>query len=124
MIHRIAPQFFTTRMAETLAYYTDSLGFECTGQYGDPPFYAIIQRDGHTIHFRLADTPQSPDKYDDEYLDAYITVDDIDALYEEYRKRGVTFSRDLADMPWQAREFVVRDCDGRLLCFGTPTDPD
>jgi hypothetical protein len=21
-------------------------------------------------------------------------------------------------MPWQSREFVVKDCDGRLLAFG------
>jgi uncharacterized glyoxalase superfamily protein PhnB len=121
MIQRIAPQFFTLNLPETLAYYEGSLGFECTGQYGDPPFYAIVQRDGHAIHFRLVDClPENPDKYAEELLDAYITVDDPDGLYNEFRARGVVFSRELADMPWQAREFVVKDCDGRLLCFGGP----
>ena len=26
--------------------------------------------------------------------------------------------RGLANMPWQSREFVVKDCDGRLVAFG------
>lgn len=33
----------------------------------------------------------------------------------------LTYYRDmrgLADTPWHSREFVVKDCDGRLLAFG------
>jgi len=30
----------------------------------------------------------------------------------------VEFTHGLGNMPWQWREFVVRDCDGRLLAFG------
>jgi uncharacterized glyoxalase superfamily protein PhnB len=30
----------------------------------------------------------------------------------------VEFTRHLADMPWESREFVVKDCEGRLLAFG------
>jgi len=32
--------------------------------------------------------------------------------------RGAEFTRGLADMPRHSREFVVKDCDGRLLAFG------
>jgi len=71
MIRQIAPQFFTMEMAATLAYYKDRLGFECVGTWDDPPVYAIVARDEHRIHFRLADPPRpNPDKYDDELLDA------------------------------------------------------
>jgi uncharacterized glyoxalase superfamily protein PhnB len=123
MIERIAPQFFTGNMADTIRYYGEQLGFECVGEYGEPPFYAIVGRDGHTIHFRLTDRAAlHPDKYSDELLDAYITVEDADTLYAEYRDRGVAFTRELGDMPWGAREFVVKDCDGRLLCFGGDMD--
>ena len=69
MIHQIAPQFFTTKMAETLAYYKDKLGFDCVGTWNDPPVYAIVARDGHRIHFRLDDPHKSnPDKYADKLL--------------------------------------------------------
>lgn len=119
MIRRIAPQFFTIAIAATLAYYKDALGFDCVGTWGDPPVYAIVARDGHAIHFRLADPPTpNPDKYEDELLDAYLNVEDADALYAEYAARGVEFTRALGDTPWDSREFVVKDCDGRLLAFG------
>lgn len=96
MIRQIAPQFFTTDMAATLAYYTDALGFGCVGTWDDPPVYAIVARDGHRIHFRLAEAPTpNPDKYADELLDAYLFIEDADALYVEYVARGITFARAL-----------------------------
>jgi len=123
MISQIAPQFFTTNLAATLTYYRDALGFECLGTWADPPQYAIVARDGHRIHFRLAPPPQpNPDKYDDELLDAYLFIDNADALHAEYAARGVEFTRALGDTPWRSREFVLKDCDGRLLAFGSDLD--
>jgi uncharacterized glyoxalase superfamily protein PhnB len=119
MIRQITHQFFTTDLAATLVYYRDKLGFECLGTWHDPPVYAIVSRDEHRIHFRLAEPPEStPDKYADELLDAYLFIEDADALYAEYAARGVEFTRALADTSWHSREFVVKDCDGRLLAFG------
>ncbi len=54
----------------------------------------------------------------DELLDAYLSIEDADALYAEYVGRGVEFTRGLGDTPWRSREFVVKNCDGRLLAFG------
>jgi uncharacterized glyoxalase superfamily protein PhnB len=120
MIHQIAPQFFSVDISRTLAYYKDKLGFECLGTWQDPPVYAIVARDQRAIHFRCAEPPTpNPDKYADELLDAYLRVEDVDALYAEYAARGVEFARELADTPWHTREFVVKDCDGRLLAFGS-----
>lgn len=119
MIRQIAPQFFTVDLPATLGYYRDALGFACVSTWLDPPVYAIVARDGQRIHFRAAAPPvRQPDKYDDELLDAYLHVDDIDALHAEYAARGVEFTRPLGDTPWGAREFVVKDVDGRLLAFG------
>jgi uncharacterized glyoxalase superfamily protein PhnB len=120
MIRHIAPQFFTTDIPGTLAYYQDKLGFECLGTWQDPPVCAIVARDHHAIHFRCAEPPiANPDKYADELLDAYVAVEDPDALYAEYVAKGVEFVRELANTPWHSREFVVKDCDGRLLAFGS-----
>ena len=119
MIRQIAPVFFTKDIPATLAYYQDKLGFACQGTWLDPPVYAIVVRDQHAIHFRFADPPTpNPDKYRDELLDAYLSVEDADALYAEYVRKRVEFGRELANTPWQSREFVVKDCDGRLLAFG------
>lgn len=119
MIRQIAPLFFTINIPDTLAYYKDKLGFECLGTWQDPPVYAIVARDQQPIHFRCAEPPTAnPDKYADELLDAYVFVEDVETLYAEYTGRGVEFTRGLTNMPWHSREFVVKDCDGRLLAFG------
>jgi hypothetical protein len=119
MVRQIAPLFFTTDIPATLAYYKDKLGFECLGTWQDPPVYAIVARDQQVIHFRCAEPPTAnPGKYRDELLDAYLFVEDADALYAEYAARDVEFTRGPANMPWLSREFVVKDCDGRLLAFG------
>ena len=119
MIRQIAPQFFTTDLPGTLDYYRDKLGFDCLGTWQDPPVYAIVAREGHAIHFRLAEPPMpNPEKYSDELLDAYLFIEDADAIHAEYVARGVQFTRPLGDTPWESREFVVKDCDGRLLAFG------
>ena len=119
MIRRIAPLFFTMDIPRTLAYYEAKLGFECLGTWQDPPVYAIVARDQQSIHFRFAEPPAAnPNKYSDELLDAYVFIEDADALYAELAARGVEFTRGLANMPWHSREFVVKDCDDRLLAFG------
>jgi len=124
MIAAIAPQFFTADLATTLKYYQEKLGFETQFIYGEPAVYAGAIRDGRSIFFRCVPSPMNlnPEKYTEEYLDAYLIADDIDSLYAEYQSRGVEFSRDIGSMPWAFREFVVKDCDGRLLCFGQSTE--
>jgi uncharacterized glyoxalase superfamily protein PhnB len=124
MIRQIVPLFFTLDIPATLAWYEDKLGFACLGTWPrdsqDPPAYAIVARDGHAIHFRCAAPPApNPDKYDNELLDAYVFIENADALHAEYSAKGVEFTRGLANMPWDSREFVVKDCDGRLLAFGS-----
>ena len=119
MVRQIAPQFFSTDLAATIAYYQEKLGFQCLGMWMDPPVYAIVARDERAIHFRCAAPPTAnPEKYMEELLDAYVSIDNADALYAEYAAKGVEFARELRDMPWGMREFVVKDCDGRLVAFG------
>ena len=121
MIRQVVPMFFSTNMEATLAYYRDKLGFACVGTWMDPPVYASLERDGQAIHVRCAAPPvASPDKYAEELLDAYVGVADADALHAEYAARGVEFTRELGSTPWETREFVVQDGDGRLLAFGSP----
>ena len=120
MIRQVAPVFFTLDIPATLAYYEGKLGFKRLGTWQNPPVYAIVARDQHAIHFRCAEPPTAnPNKYSDELLDAYVFIEDADALYAEYAARGVEFTRAPANMPWHSREFVVKDCDGRLLAFGS-----
>jgi catechol 2,3-dioxygenase-like lactoylglutathione lyase family enzyme len=124
MIAAIAPQFFTSNLAATLTYYQDKLGFATQFLYGEPPHYARAIRDGRSIFFRniQAGPTHDPEKYREEWLDTYIIVEQIDTLYAEYLSKEVTMAREIGSMPWAFREFVIKDCDGRLLCFGQSTE--
>ena len=119
MIDRIIPQFFTTKLEETFKWYKDKLGFETDFIYGEPPSYGGMVRDGQRIFFRHQDAvrPFEADKYEAEYLDAMIEVQNIDELYKEMKERGADMAQDLSKTEWGAMAFTVRDCDGRLLCF-------
>lgn len=120
MISMIVPQFFSDSLQRTLTYYRDMLGFATDFCYGNPPHFAGMSRDGHMIYLRHVEpiTPWRADKYESELLDAYLHVDDVKTLYAEMQGKGVAMERKLCLMPWRQIEFVVRDCDGRLLCFG------
>ena len=108
----------------SIAFYQGKLGFECVGTWQDPPVYAIVAREGHAVHFRCAEPPTAnPQKYEDELLDAYLSAEDADALHAEYAAKGVEFQRAFGETPWGSREFVVKDCDGRLLAFGSQVKP-
>ena len=50
--------------------------------------------------------------------DAYVWVDDADALYAEFTSRGVTIAREIRDEPYGCRDFEIDDCNGYRLCFG------
>jgi hypothetical protein len=51
-------------------------------------------------------------------LDAYLFVEDADAVYAEHAAQGVEFTWGLGNTPRHRHEFVVKDCDGRLRAFG------
>ncbi len=43
---------------------------------------------------------------------------DADALYTEFKSKGVTIARDICDQPYGCRDFDIDDCNGYRLCFG------
>jgi predicted enzyme related to lactoylglutathione lyase len=50
--------------------------------------------------------------------DAYIWVEDADALFADFKSKGVTIARDIGNQHYGCRDFDVEDCNGYRLCFG------
>lgn len=51
-----------------------------------------------------------------------VEVDDLDHLYTECHRRDLVHpNAPLQDQPWGTREFAIRDLDGNLLTFFTPS---
>src|SRR5215475_9971929 len=89
----IAPYFIVDDVVATANYYRDKLGFEYERFWGEPPCFCMVQRSSIVIMLsqlckkgvmrpnRLAD-PEG------ESWDAYIWVDDADALFAEFKSKG------------------------------------
>jgi uncharacterized glyoxalase superfamily protein PhnB len=48
-----------------------------------------------------------------------IFVQDVDALYEDYRRRGAIIRQKPTNFPWGVREMNVQDLDGHRLRMGS-----
>ena len=59
----------------------------------------------------------------DKMWDAYIRVDDADAIYAEVQERGAGIDYTIYDAPHGFREFGVQDPDGHDIAFGQRLGP-
>jgi len=119
----IAPYFFVADVVATANYYRDKLGFHYERFFGEPPAFCMVKRNGIVI--MLSQNAKSgavrPNRMADpegEAWDAYIWIEDADALNAEFKSKGVKIARDVCDQPYGCRDFDVEDCNGYRLCFG------
>lgn len=49
----------------------------------------------------------------------YVAVDDIDAHYQQARAAGANILSEPADTDYGSRDYICRDPEGFLWCFGT-----
>lgn len=121
----VEPQLFVTDIEASCAFFTEKLGFSVVFTYGEPPFYAQVARDGARLNLRHVDKPlvDAALVEREELLAATFTVvsaDEIERLFDAYDDAEVHFLQRLAEKPWGARDFIVKDPDGNLLLFAGP----
>lgn len=98
----------------SVAHYRDVLGFRVEFTYGEPTFYAGVERDAVVIHLQAAiETQRQPG-----HGGVNIFVTDVDGLYQELKARGARTLNEPKDYPYGMRDFDVHDLDGNHLCFG------
>ena len=125
----LAPMLNVNSVSETVSYYRDSLGFTVSLIAESPSLatYAIVQRDGFEVHF-VEDTGQNGA---DVLSGINARVDDVDALYLEFKERGAFapgFPRHLdeirehgpEDKEYGMRDIIFVDPNGFVLVFGQP----
>jgi len=122
-IWTIAPFFIVDDVVTTANYYRDKLGFTYERFWNEPPSFCMVKRAG--IIIMLAQLERSgamrPNRLVDPEggaWDAYIWIENADALYEEFKAKQVTIARDLCDQIYGCRDFEIDDCNGYRLCFG------
>jgi predicted enzyme related to lactoylglutathione lyase len=118
----ISPVLLVSDLDRAVDYFRDQLGFECE-VYGDPPNFASASRDAATILLALtADAERIVPNWKivDNIWNAYIRVDDVEAVYAEVQERGAGIDYTIYDAPHGFREFGVQDPDGHDIAFGQP----
>ena len=119
----IAPYFIVDDVVTTANYYRDKLGFKYERFWGEPACFCMVSRNGIVIMLAQFETTgvMRPNHIADPEggaWDAYIGIEDADALSEEFKAKGVKITRDICDQPYGCRDFDVEDCNGYRLCFG------
>ena len=117
LLRDAATLFAVQDVIRSVEHYRDVLGFRVEFTYGEPTFYAGVERDNVAIHLQAAsETKRQPGHG---AINVFVTG--VDALYEELRSRGARTLEEPADRPYGMRDFDINDLDGNQLSFGEPT---
>ena len=115
---RISPMLAVADMDETILFYRDVLGFAPTRK---TPDYAVVGRDGLTIHFQKAASEEVMACVRG-HTEIYIEVSGIHALWENVKALKDRYKiRDLFERPYGMIEFHIEDPNGCLVFVGEPT---
>lgn len=109
-----ATVFAVRDVVRSVEHYRDVLGFRVEFTYGEPTFYAGVERGGVLIHLQGAgETKRQPGQGS-----VYVFVDNVDALYEELSTRGARILKAPQNYDYGMRDFDLQDLDGNQLGFG------
>jgi uncharacterized glyoxalase superfamily protein PhnB len=107
----VVPILTVRNIPAAIDYYVDKLGFQKKWEWGDPPDFACVGRD--EVELFLSQSAKDAQR-------AWISifVQDVDALYETYKKTGAIIRNPPADYPWGLREMTIEDLDGHCFRMG------
>jgi catechol 2,3-dioxygenase-like lactoylglutathione lyase family enzyme len=118
IVKQISPMLATDNMEATILFYQTVLGFKPIMQ---SPEYAIVERDGRTIHLQKAADEETM-KCMREHTEIYIEVSGIHDLWEHVKVFKNRYRiRDLFDREYGMTEFHIADPHGCLVFVGERT---
>jgi uncharacterized glyoxalase superfamily protein PhnB len=119
---QLVSQLVVADVVKTAEYYRDYLGFEILGYWQEPPVFAMIRRGSVELQLGLADDVTHPQISNTAQrkggLDLYITVGNIQLLFDEMNARDIKIVEPLCKQVYGMIEFAVEDCNGFKLVFG------
>jgi len=119
----VTPLFLVADVVKAAEHYRDRFGFQIRtyyGDYGEWPSAVLVRRGFVDIMFKLAASPEQVRPNGAHGLwDAYIRVDDLDALRAELAARGAKIVKE------SPTTFChVEDRDGYRVCFAQDVSGD
>jgi catechol 2,3-dioxygenase-like lactoylglutathione lyase family enzyme len=110
-MHTVIPVLLTLDVADTVRFYTSTLGFVCRHEQAG---FAILNRSDVELHFT-----RCPERRLVEWSCCRVGVSGVDALYDEYsHHKGLIHPNcKLHDTDYGTREFGILDSQGVLITF-------
>lgn len=102
-------------LAKSADYYISSLGFKTVWTDGD---WHLLYREKFIVMLGGCPDDRSAFETVNHSYFAYIDVENIDALYNEYKLNNVEVLSELTNESWGQREFSIRTIDGHRIRFG------
>jgi hypothetical protein len=115
--------FVAPDVQRTAGYYRDMLDFRVVEHFDKEEKFAALYRDEIEIvvvQAQFGYVTSNRERYGAGY-DAYIDPEDleaVDALYWEWKEKGVTMVNPPVFTPYGCYEFVFEDIDGRRIGIG------
>ena len=103
----------------SIQFYTRQMGFKILFQF---PGWCYLSRDAFVVMLgECADEPPASALGDHSYM-AYVLVEDIESLHQEYQEKKVKIRKRLRTEEWGMKEFAVQTPDGHRIMFGEEID--
>src|SRR4051794_32736649 len=96
-------------------YYINKLGFE--RDFTAPGWEFLSFGDFKVMLGECTDAMLAGDTGDHSYF-AHVLVEDVNAVYDEFRSNGAEITSAPSNKPWGLREFSLRTPDGHRMTFG------
>jgi catechol 2,3-dioxygenase-like lactoylglutathione lyase family enzyme len=108
----VVPILNVKNFAASMDYYVGKLGFRQKWDWGNPPTFGCVTRGKVDVFLCEGAQGQAG-------MWMSIFMDDVDALYEEYKRSGAIIRLPPTNMPWGTREMNVQDPDGHHFRMGS-----
>ncbi|MEM7208284.1 MAG: glyoxalase superfamily protein [Pseudomonadota bacterium] len=108
------PILIVNDAAKARDFYVNKLGFEVSFEWGEPPIYVGLHKDGVEIHLNSAsNAPHEAGRGE-----LSISTDEVDQLYEQCVQHGVEIMIAPGNREYGMRDFGIKDLDGNAINFG------
>lgn len=111
----VVPVLYSSDINESIAYYTEKLGFTSSWTWGDDASFGGVGIDKIAIFF-CKEGQGHPGTW------LCLNVGDVDEYYDSIKEKGASIISAPATMEWNMREMMIRDPDGHILRVGHRTD--
>ncbi len=97
-------------------FFVQALGFRAV-PVADPG-WRFVEKDDCLVMLGSCPAALAPAELGEHSYFGYLVVDDVDAYFEELKRKKVDLLSEVSDKPWKMREFGIRTPDGHRIMIG------